>query len=490
MNITETRNDGLERDYEIVLSDAELNQKISAKLGELAQTVNIPGFRPGKVPAAVVKARFGDQVKGDVIRTALDDAAKDAIETNELKLASQPKLDIVSFEDGQDLVAKLLCEVMPHIDIPDLAALAVERPTLAVADEETNATLDRLAQENRPTTKVEENRAAKMGDVVLIDFVGRIDGEAFEGGAAEDHMLELGSNSFIPGFEEGLVGAKAGTTVDVKVSFPEDYQAAHLAGKEAIFECPVKELHERGEAKIDDELATKLGFDDLAALRTAVEGQLGQQHAQALRTAVKTNILDGLAENVDFDVPPSLYQSEYEAVIRAMKPELAAPQNDGEQAPAELDATLTDDEKSEAQTIATRRVRLGLLVTEIGQQANIEVSEEDARIAVFEQARRFPGQEQQVLEYYQKNPDAMRELAGPLFEEKVMDYILEMAQVTDVETTAEKLYGEPEAQEKPAAKAKKAAKKASAKKASTKEAEAKKPAAKKKAAKKKAAKKS
>ena len=489
MNITETRNEGLERDYEIVLTDAELNEKMTARLGELSQTVNIPGFRPGKVPAAVVKARFGDQVKGEVIRTALDDAAKDAIETNELKLASQPKLDIETFEDGEDLVAKLMCEVMPEITVPDLAGLEVERPTLPVAQTEIDATLDRLAQENRPTAKVEKKRKAKLGDVVLIDFTGRIDGEAFEGGSATDHMLELGSNSFIPGFEEGLVGAEAGTTVDVKVSFPEDYQAAHLAGKEAVFECPVKELHERGEASVDDELATKLGFEDLAGLTSAVEGQLGQQHAQALRAAVKTNILDGLAETVDFDVPPSLYQSEYDAVIRAMKPELAQQQAEGENAGLS-DETLSEDEKSEAQAIAMRRVRLGLLVTEIGQQANVEVTEEDARIAVFEQARRFPGQEQQVLEYYQKNPDAMRELAGPLFEEKVMDYILEIAKVTDVETTAEALYGEAETTEKPAAKAKKAAKKASAKKAATKEAAAKKPAAKKKAAKKKAAKKS
>ena len=328
MNITETLNKGLEREYEIVLSDAELSAKITARLDEVGQTANIPGFRPGKVPAAVVKARFGDQVKGEVIRTALDDAAKDAIETNELKLASQPRLDIVSFEDGKDLVAKLMAEVMPEITIPDLATLDVERPTMSVAKEEIDATLQRLADENRPTTKVETKRKAKSGDVVLIDFTGRIDGEAFEGGSATDHMLELGSNSFIPGFEDGLIGAEAGQTIDVKVTFPEDYQAAHLAGKLAIFECPVKEIHERGDAKIDDELAKKLGFDDLAALTTAVDGQLGQQHAQALRAAVKTNILDGLAETVDFDVPPSLYSSEYEAVIRAMKPELAQHNHD------------------------------------------------------------------------------------------------------------------------------------------------------------------
>ena len=499
MNITETRNEGLERDYEIVLTDAELNEKMTARLGELSQTVNIPGFRPGKVPAAVVKARFGDQVKGEVIRTALDDAAKDAIETNELKLASQPKLDIETFEDGGDLVAKLMCEVMPEINVPDLAGLEVERPTLPVAQTEIDATLDRLAQENRPTTKVENKRKAKLGDVVLIDFTGRIDGEAFEGGAATDHMLELGSNSFIPGFEEGLVGAEAGTTVDVVVSFPEDYQAAHLAGKEAVFAVTVKDIQVDGEATLDDELAKKLGFETVDELRNAVRDQIGSQHAGALRQAVKRNLLDVLATNVDFDIPPSLFSSEYDQVARAMKAELGIEDHshdhnhdhdhdhDHDHHHHAADEGLDDEQKAEATAVATRRVRLGLLLTETGTSNNIQVSEEDTRMAVFEQARRYPGQEQQVVEYYQKNPQAMQQLSGPIFEDKVVDFILEMAQVTETETTAEDLYASlEETTAKPAAKkaakksAKKAAKKAAAKKAPAKKAAAKKAAAKKK----------
>ena len=492
MDINETSKDGLAREYELKLTAQELDSKITSRLEEVAKTANMPGFRPGKVPMTVVKARFGDQVKGEVIRGELDNGAREAVEKNELKLASQPRLDIVSYEDGQDLIAKLMVEVMPQIDIPDLAAIAVERPTLPANDDEINETMTRLADENRPTQKVEKARKAKMGDVVLIDFTGRIDGVAFDGGSASDHMLELGSNSFIPGFEEGLVGASVGETVDVKVSFPADYQAEHLAGKEAVFECPVKEIHEKGEASIDDALATKLGFEGLDKLREAVAGQLSSQHAMALRQAVKTNVFDQLAQNIDFDVPPSLLKAEYDGIAKAMAGDDGHDHDhdhDHDHSHA-ADENLDKDQKAEANQMALRRVRLGLLLTEIGTQNNITVTDEDTKQAVMQQAYRFPGQEQQVIEYYNSNPDALRELAGPMFEERVMDYILEMAQVTDKETTVEALYAEAEEKAKPAkaAKAKKAAKdKTAAKKADAKPAEKKAPA--KKAAAKKPAKK-
>ena len=495
MDINETSKDGLALEYELKLTAQNLDSKISTRLEEVAKTANMPGFRPGKVPMTVVKARFGDQVKGEVIRTELDNGARDAVEKNELKLASQPRLDIVSYEDGQDLIAKLIVEVMPDISIPDLAGISVDRPTLPANDDEINETMSRLADENRPTKKVEKARKAKMGDVVLIDFTGRIDGVAFEGGAASGHMLELGSNSFIPGFEEGLVGASVGETVDVTVAFPSDYQAEHLAGKEAVFECPVKEIHEKGDASIDDALATKLGFEDLEKLREAVAGQLSSQHAMALRQAVKTNVFDQLAQNIDFDVPPSLLKAEYDGIAKSMSGDDGHDQNhdndhdhDHDHAHSHAaDENLDDAEKAEAHEMALRRVRLGLLLTEIGNQNNITVTDEDTKQAVMQQAYRFPGQEQQVIEYYNSNPDALRELAGPMFEERVMDYILEMAKVTDKETTVEALYAEAEERAKPAkaAKEKKAAKKkasekkTAAKKSDTKAASAKKAAAKK-----------
>ena len=493
MKITETLNEGLNRTYEILLTAAEMDEKGSAKLSEIASTASIPGFRPGKVPLSVVKARFGEQVKGDIIRTSLDDAAKDAIETHSLKLASQPKLDIVSFEDGADLTASLMCEVMPDIALPDLSAFSVDRPTLPPNDAEIDETMTRLAEENRPSRPVKKKRKAKTGDIVKMDFTGRIDGATFEGGSAEGHMLELGSNSFIPGFEDGLVGSKPGDTVNVPVVFPADYQAEHLAGKDATFECVVHEIHEKGEASLDDSLAEKLGFEKLSDLREAVAGQLAGQHAQGLRQELKKNILDALAENLSFDVPQSLYQSEYDTVARSMSPPEQEnsddfDHNDDDETNHEhhnksQDNALDENQKAEASAIAYRRVRLGLLLTEIGQQNNIQVSEEDTRSAVVEQARRYPGQEQQVLEYYQNNQDAMQQLAGPLFEEKVIDFILELAKVTDVETTVEALYAEPETI------ASKKAKKSGAKKAATKKANAKKLAEKKAAVKTSAAKK-
>ena len=499
MKISETRAEGLIREYAIVISAAEIDEQVAAKLAELATTVNMPGFRPGKVPMSVVESRFGPQVQGEAMKNALDEGARQAIENNELRLASQPSVEITSYEDGKDLEAALSCEIMPAITMPDLAKLDIERPTLEAAEAEIDEALKNIADSNRPTVEVTAKRAAKAGDVVVIDFIGRIDGEAFEGGAAEGHSLELGSNSFIPGFEDGLVGAKAGETRDVNVSFPEEYQAAHLAGKPAVFEVTVKELREKGEASIDDQLGQNLGFEDLAGLREAVAGQINGQHATALRQALKKNVLDALATGEEFDVPPSLYKSEYENVARAMNPNAPAAHDhdhdhDHDHEHPAADEGMDDDAKAEAKMVAERRVRLGLLLTEIGRVNNIEVTDEDTRQAVFEEARRYPGQEQMVLEYFQKNEQAMQQLAGPIFEDKTVDFILEMANVTEVQTDVETLYAAPEEGEGEAAAkkkpAKKAAKKAAAKKAAAKKAAPKKAAAKKGAAKKAAKKKS
>ncbi|MBL6625659.1 MAG: trigger factor, partial [Alphaproteobacteria bacterium] len=325
MKISETKAEGLLREYSILITAAEIDKQVSAKLTELAATVNMPGFRPGKVPMSVVKSRFGPQVQGEALKNALDEGARQAIEDNELRLASQPSVDIKAYDEGKDLEAALSCEIMPEISMPDLAALKIEKPMLEAGKAEVDEALNNIADANRPTIEVTSKRAAKDGDVVVIDFVGRIDGEAFEGGAAEGHSLELGSASFIPGFEEGLIGAKSGETRDVTVNFPEDYQATHLAGKPAVFEVTVKELREKGEVAIDDELAARLGFDDLGALRDAVAGQINGQHATALRQALKKNVLDALADGEAFDIPPSLYASEYENVARAMNPNAPEP---------------------------------------------------------------------------------------------------------------------------------------------------------------------
>ena len=319
---------------------------------------------------------------------SLDDAAKQTIEEQKLQLASQPKMDISSFEDGHDLVAKLMvrlcrklfCLICPHWL---LTARFCQKMKMKLM-RQCSVWLMKTGRQLR----LKKKRKAKLGDVVLIDFTGRIDGEAFEGGAAQDHMLELGSNSFIPGFEDGLVGAEAGQTVDVKVSFPEEYQAAHLAGKEAVFECPVKEIHEKGKVKIDDDLASKLGFDNLEKLREAVAGQLASQHATALRAAVKTNVFDQLAEQADFDVPPSLMQSEYDVVAKFWPvPKITI---------TTMTTTMTTAMQLMKVWMRRRKKKLrllpcgasasGLMLTEIGQKNNIQVTEEDTRRAMIEQA--------------------------------------------------------------------------------------------------------
>jgi len=491
MNVSETKSEGLLREYQIVITAAEIDAEVSKKLEEIATTVKMPGFRPGKVPMSVVKSRFSDQVRGDAIKAALDEGARQAIEGNDLRLASQPQVDIKSYEDGKDLEASLACEVMPAITIPDLGKVSVDRPKIDSDPKEVEETLGRIADENRPTAPIAKARAAKLGDVAMIDFIGRIDGEDFDGGTAEGHSLELGSNSFIPGFEDGIVGAKPGTTIDVPVTFPEDYQAAHLAGKLAVFEVKLNELHEKADASIDDELATRLGFENLDGLKGAIAEQINGQHQTALRQMTKKNVLDALAEGDAFDVPPSLFKQEYESVARAMNPKAAEQDHDHDHDhghdhdhdhdhPA-VDEGMDDDAKAEAEAVATRRVRLGLLITEIGRENNIEVTEEDTRRAVFEEARRYPGQEQMVLEYFQKNPQATQQIAGPIFEDKVIDFILEMAKVTDVTIDTDTLYAAPEeaAPAKKAAAKKPVAKKAAAKKPAAKKAAAKKPAAKK-----------
>ena len=487
MNVSETKSEGLLREYQILITAAEIDAEVSKKLKEIATTLKMPGFRPGKVPLSVVKSRFSDQVRGDAIKAALDEGARQAIEGNDLRLASQPQVDIKSYEDGKDLEASLACEVMPAITLPDLGKVSVDRPKIDSDPKEVEETLGRIADENRPTAPIAKARAAKLGDVAMIDFIGRINGKDFEGGTAEGHSLELGSNSFIPGFEDGIVGAKPGTTFDVPVTFPEDYQAAHLAGKLAVFEVKLNELHEKADASIDDELATRLGFENLDGLKGAIAEQINGQHQTALRQMTKKNVLDALAEGEAFDVPPSLFKQEYESVARAMNPKAAEQDHDHDHDhdhhhdhPA-ADEGMDDDAKAEAEAVATRRVRLGLLITEIGRENNIEVTEEDTRRAVFEEARRYPGQEQMVLEYFQKNPQAMQQIAGPIFEDKVIDFILEMAKVTDVTIDTDTLYAAPEeaAPAKKAAAKKPAAKKAAAEKPAAKKATAKKPAAKK-----------
>ena len=447
MAITQTLSEGLKREFEVIITNSELNKLVDEKLNNIAKEANLPGFRPGKVPVSVVKNRFGKQVLGEVVKESVDNVTKDTMEKNKLTPSSQPKIEIISFEEGKDLKAKLSVEIMPEFEIPDLSNLEIIKPIVKVTDKDINDAVEKIAKENIGTKSIKKDRGAKKGDTVVIDFLGKVDGIPFEGGEAKDHNLKLGSNSFIPGFEDGLVGNKVGKKVSVAVTFPEDYQAKNLAGKKAIFETTINEIKEDVELVINDEFAKTLGMADLKALKSAVADQITKQHDQASREKSKRQILDKLADNISFDLPETLEKEEYNNICKAMnpnaKPDEASKDYIKNQEP-EPDKGMKKEEKQDASEIAKRRVRLGLLLSEIGRKNNIKVEEEDTRNAMMKEIQKYPGQEKEVMDYFKNNPEAQQQLSGPIFEDKIIDFILELANTKEKVVSLDELYKEEE----------------------------------------------
>ena len=447
MAITQTLSEGLKREFEVIITNSEINKLVDDKLNNIAKEANLPGFRPGKVPVSVVKNRFGKQVLGEVVKESVDNVTKDTMEKNKLTPSSQPKIEIISFEEGEDLKAKLSVEIMPEFEIPDLSNLEIIKPIVKVTDKDINDAVEKIAKENIGTKTIKKDRSAKKGDTVVIDFLGKVDGIPFEGGEAKGHNLKLGSNSFIPGFEDGLVGSKVGKKVSVSVTFPEDYQAKNLAGKKAIFETTINEIKEDVELVINDEFAKTLGMADLKALKSAVADQITKQHDQASREKSKRQILDKLADNISFDLPETLEKEEYNNICKAMnpnaKPDEASKNYEKNQEP-EPDKGMKKEEKQDASEIAKRRVRLGLLLSEIGRKNNIKVEEEDTRNAMMKEIQKYPGQEKQVMDYFKNNPEAQQQLSGPIFEDKIIDFILELANTKEKVVSLDELYKEEE----------------------------------------------
>jgi len=492
MQVTETSAEGLKRAYSITVPASEIDERIDSRLAEIAQTADLPGFRKGKVPVAILKQRFGDGVMGEVLEEAVNSGTNQALVENSLRPAMQPKIEVVKFEKGEDLEYTVDVEVMPDIEPTDFSKIEIEKLKAEPDESEVIDAIQRLADAQKVFT-AQDGRTSEEGDAVLIDFVGSVDGVEFEGGKAEDYTIEIGSNTFIPGFEPQLIGLKAGDHKTVEVSFPAEYGSAELAGKSASFEVDVKEVRQAEPAEINDALAEKVGLENLEALKTAISEQLGSDYDGFSRNLMKRTLLDKLADSHDFDVPPGMVDMEFEQIWSQVEQQRAGAAAAGEEDKDE-DAGKTDDElKDEYRDIAKRRIRLGLLLSEVGQTNNIEVQQEEVNRAMAEQARQYPGQERQMVEFYQSNPDAMNQLRAPLFEDKVVDFILEMANITERKVSVEELTKIPEeAEAKPTKKPakKKAAAKKPAKKADAKDdvAEADKP--KKKApAKKKAAKK-
>jgi len=499
MDVVETKNEGLVRDYKVTVAADDIEKRVDERLAEVGKTVRIPGFRPGKVPLKVLKQRFGGSVMGEVLEATVQDTSRDVMTDHGLRPAGQPKIEIVSFDEGKDLEFDLSIEILPAIGDLGLAGIELERIKVVPTDAEIDDAIARIVQQNRETKAIETPRPVEKGDVVVIDFEGKIDDIAFEGGAGTGIRLEVGSDQFIPGFEDQLVGAEIGKQLDVKVSFPDDYNVDDLAGKEAVFDCTVQEIHEGVDVAVDDEFAKSLGMEDLGTLKVAVSEQLGQEYNRLTRERTKRQLLDKLAEGHDFDVPPRMADDEFDQIWKQIEQAKEQDQLDEE------DKSKSDDElQSTYREIAARRVRLGLILSHVGESNELTVSQEEVNRAIMEQARQMPGQEQMVIDFYRDNPQASASLQAPIFEDKVVDFILELATVTEREMSPEELNKEIEAEtaaadakssDKKPAKKKAAAKKAPAKKdaadkkPAAKKAAAKKPAAKKPAAKKPAAKK-
>ncbi len=490
MQVNETLNEGLTREFTITIPAADLDAELNSRLVELAPQVNMPGFRPGKVPPALLRQRYGDALLGEVIEKSVNESSQRALDDRELRPASQPNVEITSYEKGQDLEYKLSVELMPEIETIDFSSLELERLVAEPSEDDIGEAIGRMAEGQKESAPIEEARPAALGDVVVIDFVGKLDGEPFEGGAAQDHNLELGSNTFIPGFEEQLVGAEAGAEKAVTVTFPEDYQAEHLAGKEAVFDVTVKEIREPKPVEIDDAFAQRFGLDSLVALKEAVGEQMKGEYLTATRTRMKRQLLDVLADRHSFEVPPKMVEEEYKGIVHQVVHHSGGEDGEGhdhdhdhdhdhghdagpDAGPDADEAKLSDEDRGEYRSIAERRVRLGLLLSEVGRQNNIQVTDEEVSRAIQEQAARFPGQERFVFDYYQKNPQALAQVRAPLFEDKVIDFVVEMAKVTDKTVSAEELFrdsdGEDEQAEAAATEEKKPAKKKSKAKAKTEE---------------------
>ncbi len=428
MQVTETLKDGLKRAYTITVSAAELEAKVQEKLLEAQPDIEIKGFRKGKVPLAILKKQFGQRLMGDAMQDAIDGAMKDHFEATGDRPALQPEVKMVGGEEwkeGQDVVVEMAYEALPPIPELDTGKITLERLVVKADDAAVDEALKNLADNAKNFEARKKGSKAKSGDQVVIDFKGSVDGDYFEGGSGEDYPLVLGSNSFIPGFEDQLVGAKAGEEVKVEVTFPEAYGAAHLAGKAAVFETTVKEVREPKAAEIDDELAKKFGAEDLAALKGQISSRLEEEYKGASRAVMKRSLLDQLDGLVKFDLPAKLVDAEASQIAHQLWHE----ENPDHHGHDHGSIETTDEHKK----LAERRVRLGLLLAEIGRKADVEVSDAEMTQAVLAAARQYPGQERAFFEFVQKNAQMQQQLRAPLYEDKVVDHIVAGAKVTDKE---------------------------------------------------------
>eukprot|EP00933_Yihiella_yeosuensis_P071159 TRINITY_DN79359_c0_g1_i1.p1 TRINITY_DN79359_c0_g1~~TRINITY_DN79359_c0_g1_i1.p1 ORF type:complete len:444 (+),score=84.00 TRINITY_DN79359_c0_g1_i1:167-1498(+) len=433
MQVTETLNEGLKRGYAITVTAAELDEKVNEKLAEAQPDVEMKGFRKGKVPMPLLKKQFGQRLLGEAMQETIDGAMSKHFEDSGDRPAMQPEVKMTNedWKEGDDVNVEMSYEALPEIPDVDLSQVTAEKLVVKADETAVDEALANLAETAQDFKDRETGAQAEDGDQVVMDFLGKVDGEPFEGGSAEDYPLTLGSNSFIPGFEEQLVGVTAGEQKAVTVSFPDDYGAENLAGKEAVFECTIKMVKEPVAAEINDELAQKFGAEDLAALKAQIAERLEAEYAGAARAVMKRGILDELDKLVSFDLPPSLLQAEADQIAHQLwheeNPDVEGHDHD------KIEPT------EEHTKLAGRRVRLGLLLAELGQKADVQVSDAEMTQAIMNQARQYPGQERQFFEFVQQNAQMQQQLRAPIFEDKVIDYVTELAKVSEKEISKEEL---------------------------------------------------
>ena len=433
MQVTETLNEGLKRGYNIVVTADELAAKVDEKLVEARPEIEMKGFRKGKVPMALLKKQYGQRLMGEAMQESIDGAMSKHFEDSGDRPAMQPAVKMTNddWKEGDDIHVEMSYEALPTIPEVDLKKIKLDK-MIAKADEASvDEALANLAETAQDFADRKKGTKSKDGDQVTIDFLGKVDGEAFEGGAAEDYPLVLGSNSFIPGFEAQLVGVKVGEEVEVNVTFPAEYGAENLAGKDAVFECKIKAVKAPKAAEINDELATKFGAEDLAALKGQITERLEAEYAGAARAVQKRHLLDALDKMVKFELPPSLVEAEAGQIAH----QLWHDENPDVQGHDHPEIEPTDEHN----TLAERRVRLGLLLAELGQKAEIQVTDAEMTQAMMNQARQYPGQEREFFEFVQQNPQMQQQMRAPLFEDKVVDYVFELATVTDKDVSKDEL---------------------------------------------------
>ena len=451
MQVTQTHSDGLRHEFKIVVPASDLEARLDNRVSEIKDTVRLNGFRPGKVPPAHLKKIYGRSLMAEAIEALVRETNAKIVTDNGFKLAMEPKVTLPEGKDeiesvftGQsDLSYTVALEVLPPITLADFKGIKIERPVAEVTAAEIDEAVSRIANQNRPYSARADGGKVASGDRVTISYVGKIDGEAFEGGTGDDIVVNVGSNTFIPGFEEQLIGMAAGESRTVNVRFPNNYLAEKLAGKHAVFEVTAKSIEAPGDVTIDDAFAKSLGLETLDKLKDAIKDRLTREHAGASRQKLKRVLLDRLDELHKFDAPPTMVEDEFNNVWKTVLSDL---ESSGKSFADE--GTTEEKAKAEYRAIADRRVRLGLVLAEIGEKNNIKVNDEELSRAAADRARQFPGQEQQVWEYYRKNPQALASLRAPIYEEKVVDFIVELASVTDKPVSRDELFREEEDDEK------------------------------------------